>query len=69
MRMDVSGSIQTIAGLLAILLTAWFSAGHAWWVHVIASFIYFMGWIFLLSGLKELNEVRKDKKARRKKDA
>jgi len=64
MRMDVSGSILMLVGVITNVVTAWFAAGRAWWVLLIASFVFFLGWVFIISGLNNLGEVRKDKKAR-----
>lgn len=64
MRMDVSGTILMLVGALVEIVTAWFAAGRAWWVLLIAGFVFFLGWVFIISGLNNLGEVRKDKKSR-----
>ena len=64
MRMDVSGSILMLVGVIANVVTAWFAAERAWWVLLIAGLVFFLGWVFIISGLNNLGEVRKDKKAR-----
>lgn len=64
MRMDVSGTILMLVGALVEVVTAWFAAGRAWWVLLIAGFVFFLGWVFIISGMNNLQEVRKDKKAR-----
>ena len=65
--MDFKGTIELVIGVLVIGFVAWFeNAHHAFIELVVGSFVLFLAWLWISSGLSNLWEVHKDKKSRRR---
>lgn len=66
MRMDVSGTLMILVGLLVNIGIAIVSVGRAAWLIFLGGLLTFFGWLLVISGLGYWSTVLKDKKARRR---